>query len=125
MYSSFSTHLVRPIKAENPDNQVIIRVYSYPEPVKYPGFTCPADCKDIDLKRLVWSPEADDRDRIDFILYAPFEGLSLTDVSIIGPKGDILRGKRVTEETLDPIIEPIAIWPTDHKAVLATFTLTK
>ena len=32
MYSSFSTHLVRPIKAENPDNQVIIRVYSYPEP---------------------------------------------------------------------------------------------
>ena len=45
----------------------------YPDPVKYPGFTCPADCKDIDLKRLVWSPEADDRDRIDFILYAPFE----------------------------------------------------
>lgn len=32
MYSSFSTHLVRPIKAENPDNQVIIRVYSYPDP---------------------------------------------------------------------------------------------
>lgn len=29
---TFSTHLVRPIKAENPDNQVIIRVYSYPEP---------------------------------------------------------------------------------------------
>ena len=97
----------------------------YPDPVKYPGFTCPADCKDIDLKRLVWSPEADDRDRIDFILYAPFEGLSLTDVSIVGPKGDILRGERVTEETSDPIIEPIAVWPTDHKAVLATFTLTK
>ena len=36
MYSSFSTHLVRPIKAENPDNQVIIRVYSYPEPVQMP-----------------------------------------------------------------------------------------
>ena len=97
----------------------------YPDPVKYPGFTCPADCKDIDLKRLVWSPEADDRDRIDFILYAPFEGLSLTDVSIVGPKGDILRGERVTEETSDPIIEPIAVWPTDHKAVLDTFTLTK
>ncbi len=32
MYSSFSTHLVRPIKAENPDNQVITRVYSYPDP---------------------------------------------------------------------------------------------
>lgn len=40
MYSSFSTHLVRPIKAENPDNQVIIRVYSYPDPepaVDMPG----------------------------------------------------------------------------------------
>lgn len=35
MYSSFSTHLVRPIKAENPDNQVIIRVYSYPDPVRF------------------------------------------------------------------------------------------
>lgn len=97
----------------------------YPDPVQYPGFTCPAACKDIELERLVWSPEADDRDRIDFIMYAPFEGLTLTDVCLVGPKGDILRGERVTEETSDPIIEPIAIWPTDHKAVLATFTLMK
>ena len=58
-------------------------------------------------------------------MYAPFEGLSLTDVMIVGPKGDILRGERVTENTADPIIEPQGIWPTDHKAVLATFQLTK
>lgn len=95
----------------------------YPDPVTHPGFTCPADCPDIDLKRLVWSPDADDRDRIDFILYAPFQGLTLHDVVIVGPKGDILRGERVTEETADPIVEPAAIWPTDHKAILATFTL--
>ena len=97
----------------------------YPDPVTHPGFTCPADCPDIALKKLVWSPEADDRDRIDFIMYSPFNGLSLTDVTIIGPKGDILRGERVTEETADPIITPTGIWPTDHKAVLATFQLVK
>lgn len=97
----------------------------FPDPVTHPGLTCPADCKDIDLKKLVWSPTADDRDRIDFIMYAPFQGLSLTDVTLIGPKGDILRGERVTEQTADPIVEPLGIWPTDHKAVLATFQLTK
>lgn len=97
----------------------------YPDPVTHPGFTCPADCPDIDLKKLVWSAEADDRDRIDFIMYAPHEGLTLTDMAIIGPKGDILRGERVTEQTSDSIIEPLGIWPTDHKAVLATFRLTK
>lgn len=97
----------------------------YPDPVTHPGFTCPADCPDIALKKLVWSPEADDRDRIDFIMYSPFNGLTLTDMTIIGPKGDILRGERITEETADPVIEPQGIWPTDHKAVLATFQLTK
>lgn len=97
----------------------------FPDPVTHPGFTCPADCPDIALQKLVWSPEADDRDRIDFIMYAPFKGLSLTDVVIIGPQGDILRGERVTEETADPIIAPLGTWPTDHKAVLATFQLKK
>lgn len=95
----------------------------FPDPLTHPGFTCPADCKDIALKKLIWSPQADDRDRIDFILYAPFKGLSLTDVTLIGPKGDILRGERKTEETSDPILAPLGIWPTDHKAVLATFCL--
>lgn len=97
----------------------------YPDPVTHPGFTCPADCPDIALKKLVWSPEADDRDRIDFIMYSPFNGLSLTDVTIIGPKGDILRGERIIEETVDPVIEPLGVWPTDHKAILATFQLIR
>lgn len=96
----------------------------YPNPVTHPGLTCPADCPDIALEKLVWSPEADDRDRIDFIMFAPYEGLTLTDATIIGPKGDILRGQRATEETADPIVAPKGIWPTDHKAVLATFQLT-
>ena len=97
----------------------------FPDPLTHPGFTFPADCKDIDLKKLVWSPEADDRDRIDFIFYAPHEGLSLTDITIVGPKGDVVRGERITQPTADPIVEPLGIWPTDHKAVLATFALTR
>ena len=97
----------------------------FPDPLTHPGFTFPADCQDIDLKKLVWSPEADDRDRIDFIFYAPHEGLSLTDITIVGPKGDVVRGERITQPTADPIVEPLGIWPTDHKAVLATFTLTR
>lgn len=93
----------------------------FPDPVTHPGLTCPADCKDVALERLVWSPKADDRDRIDFIMYGAQPGLEVTDVTLIGPKGDVLRGERVTEQTSDPILEPLAIWPTDHKAVLATF----
>lgn len=93
----------------------------YPDPVTHPGFTCPADCPDIDIQRLIWSPEADDRDRIDFIFYAPHEGLTLQSANLIGPRGDILRGKRVTEQSADSITPPLGVWPTDHKAVLATF----
>lgn len=93
----------------------------YPDPLTHPGFTCPADCKDISLNRLVWSPQADDRDRIDYIMYAPQEGLSLEAVTLIGPEGDILRGNRVTERKEDLILKPLGVWPTDHKAVLATF----
>lgn len=93
----------------------------YPDPLTHPGFTCPADCKDISLNRLVWSPQADDRERIDYIMYAPQEGLSLEAVTLIGPEGDILRGNRVTERKEDLILKPLGVWPTDHKAVLATF----
>ena len=32
LFSSESTYLVRLLKRENPDNQSIIRVYSYPDP---------------------------------------------------------------------------------------------
>lgn len=95
----------------------------YPDPLTHPGFTFPADCPGVALEKLAWSPAADDRDRIDFIFYAPYPGLSLADIRLIGPKGDILRGQRVTEETADPILAPLGVWPTDHKAVWATFRI--
>ncbi|MBL4724183.1 MAG: hypothetical protein JKY73_02060 [Lutibacter sp.] len=43
---------------------------------------------------------------------------------ILGPKGDIVRNKRVLEPTNDVFLKPIDIWPTDHKAVLSEFTLS-
>ncbi|GHS91393.1 hypothetical protein FACS1894203_2060 [Bacteroidia bacterium] len=42
---------------------------------------------------------------------------------IVGPKGSIVRSQRVDECSQDIFIEPLNAWPTDHKAVLATFVL--
>lgn len=93
----------------------------YRNPVTHPGFTFPANTPKADLSRLVWSPQADDRDRIDYIFYYPDKHLVLKDVQIIGPLGDIVRGQRIEEKTKDNIFTPGYVWPTDHKAVLATF----
>ncbi|MFV9551799.1 endonuclease/exonuclease/phosphatase family protein [Algibacter sp. PT7-4] len=95
----------------------------YPNPITHPGFTYPANNKHVPINKLAWSPKADDRDRIDFIFYYPNNRLNLKDVKIIGPKGDIIRNQRIFQPTNDAIIEPINVWPTDHKAVLASFTL--
>lgn len=95
----------------------------FPDPVAYPGFTFPADTKGVELKKLVWAPEADERDRIDFIYYRPFPGLSLSQINVVGPSGDILCGERVANSSEDVIIQPVGVWPTDHKAVFAKFVL--
>jgi exonuclease III len=75
----------------------------YPDEMKNPGFT--------------WSPiyKADDpkthHDRIDFV-YFKGNGLKVTDAKIIG------EGK----ENADILVSP---YPSDHRAVVATFTLAK
>jgi endonuclease/exonuclease/phosphatase family metal-dependent hydrolase len=97
----------------------------YPNPVTHPGFTFPADNPLVDIKKLAWSPEADDRDRIDFIFYHPFKGLQLKDAVIVGPKGSICRNMRIVETSKDRFTTPMNVWPTDHKAVLATFILAQ
>ena len=75
------------------------------------------------VSKLAWAPKADERDRIDFIFYDPSQNLSLKDIVIIGPSSSILRNQRVEEESEDPFIAPVNIWPTDHKALLATFSM--
>lgn len=95
----------------------------FPDPVSHPGFTFPADTPLVPLEKLAWAPDADDRDRIDYIFYWPSENLELIDVKIIGPKGSIVRNKRQLETSDDPIETPEGIWPTDHKNVMAVFKL--
>ncbi len=93
----------------------------FPNPVTHPGFTFPADNPAVPLNKLVWSPKADDRDRIDFIFYHPDSRLQLWDVKLVGPRGWVVRNQRIQETSSDPFDIPPGIWPTDHKAVLATF----
>lgn len=96
----------------------------YPDPVSHPGFTFPANNEDINLEKLVWSPEADDRDRIDYIFYYPDERIELVNIILIGPSGSIVKNKRLEDDFKDPLVKPLGIWPTDHRALLATFHLT-
>lgn len=97
----------------------------YPNAVDYPGFTFPANNPAVDLKKLAWTPEADDRDRIDFIYYYPDKRLALKDIQLVGPAGSVIYGQRTEKDadSKDEFILPIDVWPTDHKAVLATFEL--
>lgn len=97
----------------------------YPDPVTHPGFTFPANNPKVELNKLAWSPDADDRERIDFIYYYPEKSVSLKDIKIVGPTGSILYGRRTEQDpdSRDTFIAPSGIWPTDHKALLATFAL--
>ena len=108
------------------DNAGFIDAYRkiYPDPVTHPGFTFPADTPLVPIEKLAWAPDADDRERIDYIFYLPSDALVLKDITIRGPKGSIIRNKRELETSEDPIETPEGIWPTDHKAVLAIFRMT-
>lgn len=94
----------------------------YSNPVTHPGFTYPSDNELVDIQKLTWAPESDERDRIDFLHYAPFEGLTLTDAVVWGPEGSIARNQRIKEESQDKFRMAEGVWPTDHKGLLVTFT---
>ena len=95
----------------------------YPNPVTHPGFTWPSDNALVPTSRLTWAPEADERDRIDYVFFQPDERLTLQGATVVGPRKSILRNQRVEESGQDPILEPLGSWPTDHKSVMATFVI--
>lgn len=99
----------------------------YPDAVKYPAFTFPAGNKAAEkakLEKLAWAPEADERDRIDFIYYhASPKTMTLKDCIIVGPAETVVRGKIVAPDSKDKFLTPESTWPTDHKANLATFRI--
>lgn len=95
----------------------------YPDPVKNPGYTYPADCKDIALNQLTWAPDADERERIDYIFYYPEDNIKLTNVSVYGPQGCVVRGVRTPDTSSDLFIEPLGVWASDHKALISEFII--
>lgn len=95
----------------------------YPDVLTHPGFTFPADNKDIPVQKLTWAPDADERERIDYVFFYPSENLKVRDAVIFGPQGSICKSRRIKENTRDKFITPSGVWPTDHKGVLVTFEI--
>lgn len=94
---------------------------AYPNPVTHPGYTFPAYLSWKEPQKVTWAPKSDERERIDFIFYAENPRIELKKSFIVGPKSSIAYCKEIVETSSDPIIEPIALWPSDHKAVVAVF----
>ena len=93
----------------------------HPDPVRFPGFTFPAGNRHA-LDRLSWAPDADERDRIDFIYYYPAcSSLKLQKCVLVGPRETVLRGRIEENGSEDPIWVPACVWPSDHKGNLAIF----
>lgn len=97
----------------------------YPDPVTHPAFTFPSDNPDVEVKRLAWAPDADERCRLDYIYYLPHKGLKVKEAAVVGPRKSILRNERVEETSRDRILTPSGVWPSDHKAMLVVFRLKK
>ena len=101
----------------------------YPNPVQYPGFTFPAGNKvaeEAKLEVLAWAPDADERDRIDFIYYYPMNSkLSMKDCLLVGPSETVIRGKIAENNSKDKFLTPSCTWPTDHKGNLVTFKIRR
>ena len=97
----------------------------YPDVLKYPGFTYPADNEVVPIKKLTWAGKADERERIDYIFYYPDSKLQLKEAVIFGPSGCIVKSERVEETSKDRFLKPAGLWPTDHKGLLVKFRLKK
>lgn len=76
------------------------------------------------MGRLTWTHTADERERIDYVLYYPGKGFYLTDIAVFGPRGSICKSRRVAEASDDRFIEPLGVWPSDHKGVVARFAMS-
>lgn len=96
----------------------------YPNPITHPGFTFPSDNDKIPVNKLTWAPDADERERIDFIYFHPNQDITPISSTILGPSRSIVRSQRIEENTKDYFIAPKGIWPSDHKGVVATFRIS-
>lgn len=99
----------------------------YPDPVRNPGITYPAGnrlAQIAKLETLTYTPDADERDRIDFIYYHPLNKiLSLKKIQLVGPAETVTHNEIVENDSKDRFIIPDGVWPSDHKGTLATFKI--
>lgn len=95
----------------------------YPNPVTHPGFTFPSANPAVEISKLTWAPTADERDRIDYIYFKPYNSVRLKDIKIVGPEETIVRNTVKAKDSKDKFLVPKKTWPTDHKALLATFSV--
>lgn len=93
----------------------------HPNPVTHPGFTFPAGNKCVPVEKLTWAPEADERERIDFIYYYPSLSLLPEKAWVVGPVHSVVEGRFVKERVADCFLRPKKGWPTDHKGVMVSF----
>lgn len=96
----------------------------WPDPLENPGFTYPSNNPALAPERLTWAPEADERDRIDFI-YILGNCLIPSSAEIYGPSSSIVRCSAVEESGNDIFITPAGTWPSDHKGVFANIVVSK
>jgi len=98
----------------------------YPNPITHPAITWPAGNTSAKLQSLFFCPEADERDRIDFIYYYDTKGIELESIAVVGPAASVEKGQIVSDTSFkDNIITPQAVWLSDHKGNLAVFKLNK
>ena len=95
---------------------------AWPDPVANPGITWPVYNKDA-LKPTAWAPEADERDRIDFVYYLADDSITVEEAQMVGPASTVLYGKqdRPDEGTVLPAINR---WCSDHRGLLVTFSIS-
>lgn len=94
----------------------------YPNPLKNPGFTWPVYNKDA-KKSTAWAPEADERDRIDFVYFRNDDRIRVLKAQIVGPDSSIDHGKPARDKVSDgELILPAGeVWCSDHRGLLITF----
>ncbi|TDQ23886.1 discoidin domain-containing protein [Tenacibaculum caenipelagi] len=94
----------------------------YPDEVANPGITWPSVATGVGSTS--WTPEADERDRIDYIFYRGAT-LSATSAALVGPKASYVNNVSSTANTQNDTFEAdLLSWPSDHKGVSAVINLS-
>ncbi|MBJ6368168.1 endonuclease/exonuclease/phosphatase family protein [Snuella sedimenti] len=94
----------------------------YPDEIANPGITWPSVATGVGSTS--WTPEADERDRIDYIFYKG-ANVSATSAAIVGPKASYVNNVSSTANTTNDTFEADQLpWPSDHKGVTAVINLS-